>query len=64
MPADRKDWTMFDHLTDLTAEDGFEDRLFGLEVVAKMAKVGDRFLAGDLNCWHEAFPELNPDLRV
>lgn len=58
MPLDPKDWTMMDWLEDLTAADSVQDKLFAMEVVRKMARAGERFLAGDLAAYAEGLPEL------
>jgi hypothetical protein len=58
MPVDPKDWTMMDWLNDLTAADSVQEKLFAAGVVARMARAGERFLAGDLDAYAEGLPEL------
>lgn len=64
MPATFKDWSMLDHFEDLPADTDLATKELGIEVIRKMAEVGERFASGDLGCWWEAFPELNPDLGL
>jgi hypothetical protein len=64
MASDMKDWSMFDHFADLTPEAEPEAKALGLRVIGAMQQVGEQFLAGDLRCWWEAFPELNPELGL